>query len=65
MPGDDLDSDRRNTRLAIGLRPLLAGSRIGCLPGRNKGPHAPSWKSSELRQRERCRPACHTLAAAR
>jgi hydroxymethylbilane synthase len=56
-PGSDLDSDGRDTRLAAKQGPLLAGSRIGGLPGRNKGPRAPSWKSSELGMaRERCRP---------
>ena len=54
--GSGLGSDGRDTRLAAELGPLLAGSRISRLPGRNKGPHAPSWKSSELRQRGRCRP---------
>ena len=35
---------------------LLAGSRIGRQPGRNKGSHAPSWNSRELRvTHERCR----------
>jgi hypothetical protein len=37
-------------------RPLLTGSRIGCQPGRKKGPHASSWDSCELRvTHERCR----------
>jgi hypothetical protein len=37
------------TRLTGRPDPLLAGSRIGRLLGRNKGPHASSWKSGELR----------------
>jgi len=37
--------------------PLLTGSRIGRQPGRNKGPHAPSWNLRELRvTHERCHP---------
>jgi signal transduction histidine kinase len=44
------------TLLTGTLDPLLTGRRIGRQPGRNKGPHAPSWNSREPRvTHERCR----------
>ena len=39
-----LSVPRAGHRAGRRARPLLAGSRIGRLPGRNKGSHAPSWK---------------------
>jgi GAF domain-containing protein len=56
MPADARPA-RVATRLTGRPDPLLAGSRIGCQPGRNKGSHAASWNSRELRvTHERCRP---------